>query len=49
MTMSLNHGDFNRSVDLFNRAHFFDAHEVLESVWRSLPRTLTAPARIWFL
>jgi len=30
---SLRHG-----VTLFNRAHFFDAHEVLEDVWRSLPR-----------
>ncbi len=30
------HGaDFNRGLDLFNRAHFFDAHEVLEDVWRS--------------
>jgi predicted metal-dependent hydrolase len=38
MTMPPNHGDFNSGVDLFNRAHFFDAHEVLESVWRSLPR-----------
>ncbi len=25
-------------VGAFNRAHFFDAHEVLEDVWRSLPR-----------
>jgi len=25
-------------VTLFNRAHFFDAHEVLEDVWRSVPR-----------
>lgn len=23
-----------RGLDLFNRAHFFDAHEVLEDVWR---------------
>ena len=38
MTMPPNHGDFNRGVELFNRAHFFDAHEVLEDVWRSLPR-----------
>jgi predicted metal-dependent hydrolase len=38
MTMSLNHRDFNRGLDLFNRAHFFDAHEVLEDIWRSLPR-----------
>jgi len=30
---SLRHG-----VALFNRAHFFDAHEVLEDVWRSVPR-----------
>jgi hypothetical protein len=30
--------DFNRGVDLFNRAQFFDAHEVLEDVWRALPR-----------
>ena len=38
MTLPPNHGDFNRGVELFNRAHFFDAHEVLEDVWRSLPR-----------
>lgn len=32
------HGaDFHRGLDLFNRAHFFDAHEVLEDVWRSVP------------
>jgi predicted metal-dependent hydrolase len=32
------HGaDFDRGLDLFNRAHFFDAHEVLEDVWRSVP------------
>jgi predicted metal-dependent hydrolase len=37
MTMP-NHGDFNRGLDLFNRAHFFDAHEVLEDVWREAPR-----------
>ena len=30
--------DFRRGLDLFNRAHFFDAHEVLEDVWRALPR-----------
>lgn len=29
---SLRHG-----VALFNRAHFFDAHEVLEDVWREAP------------
>ena len=30
--------DFRRGIDLFNRAHFFDAHEVLEDVWRALPQ-----------
>ena len=38
MTMPHNSGDFSRGLDLFNRAHFFDAHEVLEDVWRTLPR-----------
>jgi predicted metal-dependent hydrolase len=33
-----NKTEFNRGLDLFNRAHFFDAHEVLEDVWRPLPR-----------
>lgn len=40
MTVSPNVGDFNRGIDLFNRADFFDAHEVLEDVWRSIPRDL---------
>jgi hypothetical protein len=32
------HGaDFDKGLDLFNRAHFFDAHEVLEDVWRTVP------------
>ena len=39
MTISPNHDDLQRGFDLFNQAHFFDAHEVLEDVWRSLPRT----------
>jgi predicted metal-dependent hydrolase len=38
MTIPPNHADFNRGLDLFNRAHFFDAHEVLEDIWRALPR-----------
>jgi predicted metal-dependent hydrolase len=38
MMMPLDSRDFNRGVDLFNRGHFFDAHEVLEDVWRSIPR-----------
>jgi predicted metal-dependent hydrolase len=38
MTISSKDGEFERGLDLFNRAHFFDAHEVLEDVWRALPR-----------
>ena len=38
MTISLDHGGLQRGLDLFNRAYFFDAHEVLEDVWRALPR-----------
>ena len=30
--------DFERGVDLFNRACFFEAHEVLEDIWRSVGR-----------
>ena len=37
MTMPPNHPDLARGVDLFNRARFFDAHEELEDVWRSVP------------
>jgi predicted metal-dependent hydrolase len=43
MTVRPNHhgvdfsADFSKGLDLFNRAHFFDAHEVLEDVWRSVP------------
>ena len=32
------HSGITTFVEAFNRAHFFDAHEVLEDVWRSLPR-----------
>jgi len=38
MKMPSNAADFKRGIDLFNHAHFFDAHEVLEDVWRALPR-----------
>ena len=38
MKMPSNAADFNRGIALFNHAHFFDAHEVLEDVWRALPR-----------
>jgi predicted metal-dependent hydrolase len=37
MTMPHNKTEFNRGLDLFNRGHFFDAHEVLEDVWREAP------------
>jgi predicted metal-dependent hydrolase len=30
--------ELGKGIDLFNRAQFFEAHEVLEDVWRSLPR-----------
>ena len=43
MTPPSNHADMNQGINLFNRAHYFDAHEVLEDVWRSLPRE--GPAR----
>jgi predicted metal-dependent hydrolase len=33
----LHNRDFSRGLELFNRAHFFDAHEALEDVWRSVP------------
>ncbi len=29
-------GDLSRGIDLFNRSQFFEAHEALEDVWRSL-------------
>jgi len=34
--------DFERGLNLFNHAQFFDAHEVLEDVWRTLPHTSAA-------
>ena len=37
MTVLPNFRNLDRGVDLFNRAHFFDAHEELEDVWRSVP------------
>jgi len=42
MNKPLNDRDLNKGLDLFNRARFFDAHEVLEDVWRALPRTSAA-------
>jgi hypothetical protein len=32
--------EFDRGVDLFNRCHYFEAHEVLEDVWRAISREL---------
>ena len=29
--------DLDHGIELFNRAEFFDAHEVLEDVWRAAP------------
>lgn len=30
-------GDLIHGIELFNRGEFFDAHEVLEDVWRAAP------------
>ncbi len=46
MTISLSHGDVKKGLDLFNRARFFDAHEVLEDVWRALPRDRPSRRRL---
>ena len=32
--------EFDRGVALFNRGHYFEAHEVLEDVWRGISREL---------
>jgi predicted metal-dependent hydrolase len=37
LTVPPHYQDLNRGIDLFNCARFFDAHEELEDVWRSLP------------
>lgn len=31
------HREFRKGLELFNKAHFFDAHEALEDVWRLVP------------
>ena len=33
-------------TNAFNRTHFFDAHEILEDVWRTLPRTSAAKKHV---
>ncbi len=37
MERSMQRDSLRHGVALFNRAHFFDAHEVLEDVWREAP------------
>jgi predicted metal-dependent hydrolase len=34
--------ELDGGLELFNRAQFFDAHEVLEEIWRALPRASAA-------
>ena len=40
MTMTLRNESFALGLDLFNRGHFFEAHEALEDIWRALGRDL---------
>jgi len=35
----MDQGAFLRGIQLFNEAEFFEAHEVLEDVWRAAPAT----------
>lgn len=37
MMEAMDRSEFLRGVELFNRGEFFDAHEVLEDVWRAAP------------
>jgi predicted metal-dependent hydrolase len=37
MPFRLNPSDFREGLELFNTARFFEAHEVLEDLWRGLP------------
>jgi predicted metal-dependent hydrolase len=46
MTVPASNESFALGLDLFNRAHFFEAHEVLEDVWRALPRDLPSRQRL---
>jgi hypothetical protein len=34
---AMNEAAYHRGLQLFNKAEFFDAHEVLEDVWRAAP------------
>ena len=40
MIMTIRDEGLALGLDLFNRGHFFEAHEVLEDIWRALPRDL---------
>lgn len=33
----MNSAEFSRGIGLFNRREFYEAHEVLEDVWRAAP------------
>ena len=33
-----NHADLQTGLNLFNRGHFYDAHEALEDLWRTVVR-----------
>jgi uncharacterized protein len=33
----ISHQELRRGIELFNRGEFFEAHEVLEDVWRGAP------------
>ncbi len=46
MTIAPDSRHLQRGLDLFNRAHFFDAHEVLEDLWRTLPRDRPSSRRL---
>ena len=35
--MTTHEDGFRRGIELFNKGEFFDAHEVLEDVWRAAP------------
>lgn len=40
MIMTLRNEGFALGLDLFNRGHFFEAHEALEDIWRAVARDL---------
>lgn len=33
------HGSFQHGINLINTRHFFEAHEVLEDLWRPMPHS----------